>query len=79
MPGIEFSTYAAEAMVRGLIALLARPAASMSNSTPWIIAIAVIVVDLAVFMIPVVPFAAAYILIARPPWFKTFVDDVYEQ
>lgn len=51
----------------------------MSNSTTWFIAIAVIVVDLAVFMIPVVPFAAAYILIARPPWFKTFIDDVYEQ
>jgi hypothetical protein len=53
--------------------------APMSNSTIWFIAIAVIVVDLAVFMIPVVPFAAAYILIARPPWFKTFIDDVYEQ
>lgn len=49
----------------------------MSEANVWLIAVAIIVVDLVVFMIPIVPIVAAYILIARPPWFKTFIDDVY--
>ena len=49
----------------------------MSETNVWLIAVAIIVVDLVVFMIPIVPIVAAYILIARPPWFKTFIDDVY--
>lgn len=50
----------------------------MSEPTPLLIAIALIAVDLLVFMVPIVPLAAAYVLIARPPWFKQFVDDLYE-
>jgi hypothetical protein len=50
----------------------------MSKEKVWAIAAAIIIVDLAVFMIPIVPIVAAYILVARPPWFKTFIDDVYE-
>lgn len=49
----------------------------MSETNVCLIAVAIIVVDLVVFMIPIVPIVAAYILIARPPWFKTFIDDVY--
>ncbi len=30
-------------------------------------------------MVPVVPFLAAYVLIARPPWFKDFIEDVYDR
>jgi hypothetical protein len=29
-------------------------------------------------MVPVVPFVVAYVLVARPPWFKDFVDDLYD-
>jgi len=50
----------------------------MSNQKIWLIAIGIIVVDLAIWFIPVVPFAAAYVLLTRPPWFKQFVDDLYE-
>jgi len=50
----------------------------MSRHDIWLIAVAIIAVDLLVFMVPVVPLVAAYILIMRPPWFKTFVDDLYE-
>jgi len=50
----------------------------MSERTIWLIAVGLIVLDLALFMVPVVPFLAAYVLVARPPWFKTFVDDLYE-
>lgn len=50
----------------------------MSNSTPFLIALAVLAVDLIVFMVPIVPIAAAYVLLVRPPWFKEFIDDLYE-
>jgi hypothetical protein len=49
----------------------------MSQGTIWAIAAAILLVDLVVFMVPIVPVVAAYILIARPPWFKTFIDEVY--
>jgi hypothetical protein len=51
----------------------------MSSQNRWLIAAGVIAVDLLVFMIPVVPLVAVYVLLTRPPWFKTFVDDLYEQ
>lgn len=50
----------------------------MSQGKIWLIAGAIILVDLAVFMVPIVPIVAAFILVARPPWFKTFIDDVYQ-
>jgi hypothetical protein len=50
----------------------------ISEQTIWLIAVGLIVFDLVVFMVPVVPVLAAYVLVARPPWFKTFVDDLYD-
>jgi hypothetical protein len=29
-------------------------------------------------VVPIVPVLMAYVLVARPPWFKAFVDDLYE-
>jgi hypothetical protein len=29
-------------------------------------------------MVPIVPLVLAYVLVVRPPWFKTFVDDLYD-
>lgn len=49
----------------------------MSEQKIWLIAAAIIVFDLVVFMVPIVPIVAAYVLIARPPWFKEFIDEVY--
>jgi len=49
----------------------------MSEQKIWLIAAAIIVIDLAIFMLPIIPIVAAYVLIARPPWFKSFIDDVY--
>ena len=51
----------------------------MSEQTIWAIALGLIAVDLLLFMVPIVPFVVAYVLLARPPWFKTFVDDVYDR
>lgn len=42
------------------------------------IAIGVIVFDLALFVVPIVPILLAYVLVARPRWFKTFVESLYE-
>ncbi|MFO8099104.1 MAG: hypothetical protein R6T83_05700 [Salinibacter sp.] len=42
----------------------------------WLVA-ALIAVDLLFVMVPILPVAAVYVLLARPPWFKAFVDDLY--
>ncbi|WP_263788513.1 hypothetical protein [Salinibacter grassmerensis] len=52
---------------------------TISDRQIWIIAAGLIAVDLLLFMIPVVPFLAAYVLVARPAWFKEFIDDVYDR
>lgn len=51
----------------------------ISEQTIWLIAVGLIVLDLALFMVPIVPFLVAYILVVRPPWFKDFVDRLYEE
>jgi hypothetical protein len=51
----------------------------VSERTIWLIAAGLIVLDLALFMVPVVPFLVAYVLVVRPPWFKDFVDGLYEE
>ena len=51
----------------------------MAERTMWLIAVGLIVLGLALFMVPIVPFLVAYVLVARPPWFKAFVDDLYEE
>jgi hypothetical protein len=50
----------------------------MSQPTRWLVALGLIAVDLLFFVVPIVPFVAAYVLLARPPWFKAFVDDLYD-
>ena len=51
---------------------------AISERQIWLIAFGIIAVDLAFFMVPIVPFLAAYVLLARPDWFKEFIDDVYD-
>lgn len=51
----------------------------ISDLQIWLIAGGLIAVDLALFMFPVVPVLAAYVLVVRPPWFKDFIDDVYDR
>jgi hypothetical protein len=49
----------------------------MSEQTIWAIALGLIVLDLVLFVVPIVPFLVAYVLLMRPPWFKEFVEDLY--
>lgn len=49
----------------------------MRPSDRWLIAIALVLVDLFIFVVPLTGLFAAYALIARPPWFKSWVDELY--
>jgi len=51
----------------------------MSEQTIWVLALGVVALDLLLFMVPIVPFVVAYVLVVRPPWFKEFVDDLYRE
>lgn len=51
----------------------------MSEQTIWVLALGVVALDLLLFMVPIVPFLVAYVLVMRPPWFKAFVDDLYSE
>lgn len=62
--------------VRIFCTSLSRP---ITEHQIWLLAIGLIAVDLAFFMVPIVPFLAAYVLLVRPPWFREFVDDLYDR
>ncbi len=49
----------------------------MKSSDRWLLSVAVIVVDLAVFFLPLTGLFAAYVLLVRPPWFKSWVQRLY--
>ena len=50
----------------------------MQPSDRWLLAIALILVDLLIFAIPLTGLAAAWVLVVRPPWFRGWVDRLYE-
>lgn len=43
-----------------------------------LIAVAVVAVDLLLFALPLTGILAAYLVLARPPWFREFVDRLYQ-
>lgn len=45
----------------------------------WIWAVAIVLVDLLIFAVPLTALAAAYILIQRPRGFKAWVDKLYTE
>jgi len=45
----------------------------------WLLAIALVVIDVAIFFVPVTGLLAAYVLLVRPPWFKTWIEQLYTQ
>ena len=49
----------------------------MQPSDRWLLAIALVLIDLFVFVVPLTGLLAAYILLARPPWFKSWVEELY--
>lgn len=49
----------------------------MQPSDRWLLAIALVLIDLFVFVLPLTGLLAAWILIARPAWFRRWVDVLF--
>ncbi len=49
----------------------------MTTTERVLLAIAVVLVDVVLFALPITGFFAAYVLLARPPWFLTWVNQLY--
>ena len=49
----------------------------MQPSDRWLLAAALVLIDLFIFVAPLTGLMAAYVLIARPPWFKSWVEELY--
>ena len=41
------------------------------------LAVLIVVLDVAVFVLPVTGLVAAWVLLARPPWFREWVERLY--
>lgn len=49
----------------------------MQPSDRWLLAIALVLIDLLIFFVPLTGIAAAWVVIARPPWFRDWVERLY--
>jgi len=49
----------------------------MTTQERVLLAIAIIVIDIVLFALPITGFFAAYVLLARPPWFLDWVKQLY--
>jgi hypothetical protein len=49
----------------------------MSLTERLVLAVAIVLFDLLVFVVPLTGLAAAWIILARPPWFREWVDRLY--
>jgi hypothetical protein len=41
------------------------------------LAVVIVVLDVAVFVVPITGLLAAWVLLARPPWFRQWVEKLY--
>ncbi len=49
----------------------------MTTSERVVLAVALVAVDVVLFALPLTALGAAYLLIARPPWFREWVERLY--
>ena len=49
----------------------------MSTHQRVLLAVAVVLIDLSLFVLPLTGLFAAYVLLARPPWFFDWVNELY--
>jgi hypothetical protein len=49
----------------------------MDNSIKIILVILFLIIDMATIYIPMTPVVLVIILLAKPDWFKKFVDELY--
>lgn len=50
----------------------------ISPTELWLLALAIVALDWLVFFAPLTGLAAAYLLLARPPWFREWVERLYD-
>lgn len=43
----------------------------------WLLALALVAIDLAIFVVPLTGLFAAYLLLVRPSWFRRWVEQLY--
>ena len=51
----------------------------MTTTERVALAALIIVLDVAVFVVPVTGLLAAWVLLARPPWFRQWVERLYAE
>ena len=51
----------------------------MTTTERVALAALIIVLDVAVFVVPVTGLFAAWVLLARPPWFRKWVERLYAE
>jgi len=49
----------------------------MTTQERVLLAIAVVLVDIVLFAVPLTGFFAAFVLLARPPWFLDWINRLY--
>jgi hypothetical protein len=49
----------------------------MSTGERVALAVLILILDVAVFIVPVTGIVAAWVLLARPPWFREWVERLY--
>jgi hypothetical protein len=49
----------------------------MTTAERVLLAIAIVLVDIVLFAVPLTGIFAAYVLIARPPWFLDWIKNLY--
>ena len=50
----------------------------MNPSGRILLAVAIVLVDLVAFALPLTALVAAYVIVARPPWFRDWVRQLYD-
>lgn len=49
----------------------------MTQADRWGYAIAIVLLDLVVFVVPLTGILAAYLILVRPPWFRRWIAELY--
>lgn len=50
----------------------------MNAQERWLLAIALVLADVVAVFVPLTAVAAAYVVIARPAWFRAWIRRLYE-
>lgn len=50
---------------------------SAGKADRWLLAVAIVLVDVVVFVVPVTGLLAAWVILGRPAWFRRWVDELY--